>query len=143
VGNAPYRILCAAIAGVAALAAAGCSNDHPGAKSAQTVSVTERDFRISAPKRIPTGDVTLAVRNKGPDHHELLLVREHGDELPLRNDGLTVDEDAIEPEIVGVLEAEEPGVHKLKVHLEPGHYEFLCNMSGHYMGGMEANVVAQ
>jgi uncharacterized cupredoxin-like copper-binding protein len=27
------------------------------------------------------------------------------------------------------------------VNLKPGRYEFICNMAGHYMGGMEKDVV--
>ena len=35
--------------------------------------VTERDFRISAPKQVATGNLVVTVDNKGPDDHELLL----------------------------------------------------------------------
>jgi uncharacterized cupredoxin-like copper-binding protein len=44
---------------------------------------------------------------------------------------------------VGALEPESPGVHEIKAHLTPGRYELICNMSGHYMGGMEAEMVVQ
>ena len=37
--------------------------------------VTERDFHIRAPRRLGAGTVTLRVENKGPDDHELLVVR--------------------------------------------------------------------
>ena len=105
--------------------------------------ITTRDFRISAPKRVPAGDVRLLIRNKGPVSHEVLVVRGSKSRLPYRKDGLGVDEDALGSALVAVLEPSAPGVHELKVHLAPGHYRFLCNMSGHYMGGMKTDVVAR
>jgi len=62
----------------------------------------------------------------------------------LRRDGLTVDEDAVEPETAGALEPGQPGAtRELKLQLEPGRYELLCNMSGHYMGGMHSVLVVR
>jgi uncharacterized cupredoxin-like copper-binding protein len=64
--------------------------------------------------------------------------------LPLRGDGTTVDEETLKSEIVGVLEPGAPGsVRELRVHLAPGRYVLLCNMSGHFMGGMHTVVVAR
>jgi uncharacterized cupredoxin-like copper-binding protein len=135
--------------GIVALAllvvvAVGCEGGRPTGAGAMLVRVTERDFHISAPKRVRAGDLRLSVRNRGPDSHELILVRLHGARLPLRSDGLTVDEDAFERSTVGVLEPGEPGsTRELRVHLAPGGYELLCNMAGHYLGGMRALFVAR
>jgi hypothetical protein len=104
--------------------------------------VTERDFHISAPNRLRAGNVLVRVKNLGPDDHELLVVRGGSHALPLRADGLTVDEDALEPRTAGVLEAGRAGsVRALRLHLRPGRYEMFCNMSGHYLGGMHARFV--
>ena len=104
--------------------------------------MTERDFRISAPKRARSGDLVLSVHNRGPDAHELIVVRERGARLPLRRDGSTVSEEELEPIIVGTLEPGKPGsVRKLRLHLAPGRYELFCNMSGHYLGGMHTTLV--
>jgi uncharacterized cupredoxin-like copper-binding protein len=89
------------------------------------------------------GDVRLAVTNRGPDAHELIVVRLRGMRLPLRRDGLTVDEDALEPEIAGALEPAQPTTRTLDVHLAPGRYILLCNMAGHYLGGMHATLVVR
>jgi hypothetical protein len=96
--------------------------------------VKERDFKISAPAKLPAGRVDLSVDNTGPEDHELILVRASG-RLPRRSDGLTIDEKAIERQTVGTLE---PGVGErhLDVNLRPGRYEMFCNMQGHYLGGM-------
>jgi uncharacterized cupredoxin-like copper-binding protein len=84
----------------------------------------------------------LSVRNRGPDAHELIVVRERGARLPLRRDGSTVSEEKLEPITVGTLEPGQPGsVRKLRLHLAPGRYELFCNMSGHYLGGMHTTLV--
>jgi uncharacterized cupredoxin-like copper-binding protein len=48
---------------------------------------------------------------------------------------VTLDEDAVEKQTVGVLE---PGMgrRQLDVTLRPGRYVMFCNMQGHYLGGM-------
>ena len=65
----------------------------------------------------------------------------HGAHLPLRTDGVTVDEDALQPATVGALEPGLPGsVRMLRLDLTPGHYEIFCNMAGHYLGGMHTEL---
>jgi hypothetical protein len=127
--------------------ALGCGgNEGDKAASDHVVPVTLRDFHIKAPKRIAAGDVTFFVTNKGPNDHELLVVKEDeskGEETPLRRDGLTVDEDKLGSSLVDALEPEEPGVHTLRVNLKPGRYELFCNMAGHYFAGMEAGFEVQ
>jgi uncharacterized cupredoxin-like copper-binding protein len=132
------------IAGVA-LVVGGCSAGQPETGSGgKPVRIKERDFRITAPKQMPAGDVVLSVHNEGPDDHELLVVRAPEGEPPLRADGMTVDEDGLGPAVIGALEPDDPGnVRKLRVNLEPGRYELICNMAGHYFGGMETEVTVQ
>ena len=120
----------------------GCSSSDPGeTRAGPVVRVTERDFRIVvAPARVLAGDVRLMVENKGPDDHELIMVRAAHRRLPLRTDGLTVDEGALAA--VETIEAQPPGArHELRLHLKPGRYELFCNMAGHYLGGMRAELV--
>jgi hypothetical protein len=115
----------------------GCSLDGSGPASADvTGRVTERDFHISAPSQLPAGRVKLAVTNRGPDAHELIVVRETGGPLPLRPDGLTVNEERISKREAGSLEPSDPTTRDLSLDLKPGRYVMFCNMSGHYMGGM-------
>jgi hypothetical protein len=126
----------------------GCGGSGgSGTPKAATVNVRERDFRITMPERLPAGEVDLRVNNKGPDDHELIVIRRDSEgeeeELPVRRSGLTVDEDGLGKSVVGALEPGEPGVRHLRVKLKPGHYELICNMAGHYYGGMEAEVKVQ
>ena len=84
------------------------------------------------------------VHNKGPEAHELLVVRATSSHLPLRPDGLTVDEETLKRAIVGVLEPGSPGsVRQLLLHLRPGRYIVFCNMSGHFLAGMHRELVVQ
>lgn len=115
------------------------SDAHAGIPTAR---VTERDFRVSAPRTLHAGVVKLSIANHGPDTHELIVVRSSAADLPLRHDGLTVDEDRLDPETAASIDGKPPGhTTHLTVRLRPGRYVFFCNMEGHYMGGMHAQVV--
>ena len=132
---------------VAALALAllpSCSSgDSHETAAAATVRVQERDFRINvSPARVRAGAVRLLVHNQGPDTHELLVVRSSRGLLPLRSDGLTVNEARLDSSTVTVIEGRDPGdAEELLIHLKPGRYELFCNMAGHYLGGMHAELV--
>ena len=108
------------------------------------LGVTVRDFHIGAPRTVSAGELRIAVHNEGPDTHELLLIRTDRASLPLRRDGLTVDEDAIEHELTGEVEGTQPGKTDSKtLDLAPGRYELICNMAGHYRGGMHTTLVVR
>jgi uncharacterized cupredoxin-like copper-binding protein len=129
-------------------AASGCGSAIGAGSTGsvgQIVQVSERDFEIAAsPKHVSAGSVTFQSDNHGPDEHELIVVRLHGVPLQLRSDGMTVSEEALKGAIVGALEPGKPGsVRALKLRLAPGRYVLLCNMSGHYMGGMHTVVVVR
>ncbi|HST25875.1 MAG TPA: hypothetical protein VLJ76_07775 [Gaiellaceae bacterium] len=109
-----------------------------------TVKVTERDFSISAPKTVASGEISIVVHNAGPDTHELIMVRANGKRLPLRSDGLTVNEEALQPRTVESLDGAPTGaVRTVTVHLAPGRYVLFCNMAGHYLGGMHTTLVVK
>lgn len=125
----------------------GCGGGGASSSSkVATAQVRARDFHISAPKQLPAGEVDIAFHNKGPNDHELLVIRRDGEEeeeLPARPSGLTIDEEGLGSAVAGALEPGEKGVRHLRVKLRPGHYELICNMAGHYYGGMQAEVTVQ
>lgn len=134
----------AIVAVLAGVLVSGCGSAQNATDTAHVVGVTEKDFKISAPKTLAAGDVVLSARNEGPDEHELIVARVGALGLPLRTDGLTLNEEALERNEAGVLEPGAPGsVRALSVKLTPGRYVFFCNMAGHYLGGMHAEVVVQ
>jgi uncharacterized cupredoxin-like copper-binding protein len=126
---------------IAAFALSGCSS-HSTSSEGAVVRVTLKDFRIKVSRsHVRAGDVRLVVRNRGPDTHELLIARTHA-ALPLRADGITVDEETLEPVTVAEAEGEPRGrVRVLELKLRHGLYELFCNMAGHYLGGMRARLV--
>jgi uncharacterized cupredoxin-like copper-binding protein len=125
-----------------ALFLTSCGSRLAAPSSGSVLDVTERDFSIKVSTHILSpGAVTVRVTNRGPDAHELIVVRARDSHLPLRSDGITVDEEGLEKTTLGTLEPGEPGsVRELHLKLTKGRYVLLCNMSGHFMGGMEATV---
>jgi len=122
---------------------ASASGTNHASRGGTTVAVYERDYRIRTRGRpVAAGAVTLVVRNAGADMHELIVVRDRG-RLPMRSDGLTVNEDAVESRKVGGLEPAEPGVRTLRLRLRPGRYIMFCNMAGHELAGMHAELVVR
>jgi uncharacterized cupredoxin-like copper-binding protein len=143
---APHPLTRACALAVTALAVAGCS--RVGASSSPpgtTIHVTERDFRITLDRsQAPAGEVSFVDRNRGPDTHELIVVRATGGRLPLRGDGITLDEDALKPRTLGEIDGAPPGTTQvLRVRLRPGRYVLFCNMLGHYMAGMHAELTVR
>jgi hypothetical protein len=121
----------------------GCAASRSGS-GLPVVRVSEQDFKIKAPRRLRAGEVRFRLRNRGPDTHELIIVRLGRRAIPLRQDGLTVDEDALEARTAATIEAVERGGSREKqVVLAPGRYVLFCNMAGHYLGGMHATLVVR
>jgi uncharacterized cupredoxin-like copper-binding protein len=90
-----------------------------------------------------SGDVTLHLQNDGPSTHEFNVDRTDLDagNLPLRADGLSVDEKSPSLTRIGSIEIVEAGdAANLKVNLPPGHYVLYCNLEGHYLGSMHATL---
>jgi uncharacterized cupredoxin-like copper-binding protein len=137
------KVLLTAIAAVTVVAAcAGCAGNRSARSRLAVITVSERDFKIKAPRVIRAGNLRLHLENKGPDTHELIIARLGNGPLPLRSDGLTVDEDALKTP--GTLEGLESGRSEdARLHLPPGRYVLFCNMAGHYLSGMHATVIAR
>src|SRR5919201_1312844 len=141
----PWALLCAALLCIASVVLSGCgvTGRATAQPAVRTVNVIQRDFRISAPRELNSGRFTLRVHNDGPDRHEFLVARVGGAApLPLRRDGLTVDEERIQAATLGALEPGAPeSTRRLTVNLTPGRYVLFCNMYGHYRGGMHAQLL--
>jgi uncharacterized cupredoxin-like copper-binding protein len=129
---------------LAVLAAAACSSSSLPA--AANVRLDERDFRLTVPgTALHAGPTVLHVRNAGPDTHEMLLFRTDlaADRLPLRPDGVTVNEDSSLLQLAGSAQGLPAGASAtVMVNLRPGHYVWICNMAGHYAGGMRQDLQA-
>lgn len=133
-------------AGIAALLAfivVGCGAPA-GPAADQHLDVTLSDFAIEPERRVVAPGLTdFRAFNEGPTVHELILVRTdlEADELPLQADGLTAVEEAPTVEFVVAdegIDLEEHG--GFQVQLTPGKYVLYCNLEGHYLGAMYADL---
>jgi uncharacterized cupredoxin-like copper-binding protein len=141
----PSPIACAVLVGLAFIAAALASRGVGATSNGPSVvRVVERDFHISVVHgHLTAGTVLFRVTNRGPDEHEFIVVRADGG-LPLRPDGITLDEEALQKSIVGSIEPAPAGeTNLLRLQLQPGRYALVCNMFGRYMGGMHAPLVVR
>jgi hypothetical protein len=140
---ASWLVRVAPLAATIVVASACGATQQGAADRLPVVRVSERDFHIAvSPRRIASRDVRLVMQNHGPDTHELIIVRAGRSGLPLRLDGLTVNEEALKS--VATVEGTDPGtVEELRLHLKRGRYELFCNMAGHFMAGMHAELVVQ
>jgi hypothetical protein len=108
--------LAATVAAVLALPALAAPN-------AQTVRVTEREYRISLSARPKAGTVTFVVRNAGDDTHDFWL----------RGGGKTSHS-----RLLG-----ESGTARLTAKLRKGvRYQYWCGVEDHAAEGMRGSFVA-
>ena len=118
-----------------------CSGAPPSPHGA-SLDVTIQDFQITKSSSfVSAGEVVLLVHDKGPSTHEFVVVKTDlpPDQLPLRPDGLLVEEDS--PQLHPVDELSELDIGeraRLVLNLSPGRYVLFCNLEGHYLGGMHS-----
>ena len=118
----------------------------PAAGGATTIDVTLQEFAvIPSADAAPAGDVTFKITNDGPeDVHEFVILKTDlgASALPTDEDG-AVDETGAGIEVIGEVEDLAAGAtDQLVVTLTTGHYALICNLEGHYTGGMWADFQA-
>jgi uncharacterized cupredoxin-like copper-binding protein len=129
---------------VVALLAAACGGGSSSPKDGQdknsathVVNAEVSEFAISLDThRMTAGKITFRVDNIGKAKHEFVILRTgaHAGLLP-KHEG-----EASENGNVGEIGNLDPGQAKnLTLDLTAGHYSLICNLPGHYMGGMHAN----
>ena len=136
-----------AVALVAGLGLTSCGADPTnfGTAPADTISnkitgnVHEWGVDISAGKA-EAGEVTFAIANFGSIPHEFIVVKTDfkPGEIPLgANNRFDEEGEGVEA-IDEIKEFEVDTSHVLKVNLDAGSYQVLCNIEGHYKNGMYA-----
>jgi uncharacterized cupredoxin-like copper-binding protein len=140
---ASRRVVCGVVAVALLLALTSCSGSRSAARGTRVV-VLEKDFSLHLSKAwVPAGTVTFAVENRGPSTHELNLDRttDAAGSLPIKADGLTVNEDSSQLHRIDSVEVVRLDETKdMTVQLTPGHYVLYCNLEGHYFGGMHTTL---
>ena len=103
----------------------------------ETSKVTMDEFTLKAsPKAVTAGKVTFDVRNAGSDRHELVVLKTGtaASKLPVTGGR------ASEKGRVGDTGVFAGGKSKrLTLTLKKGRYVLICNLPGHYRGGMRAD----
>jgi len=126
------------------LALVACSR-KPISGSGAIVPVSLKDYRIvSSIASVPAGVVSFDVHNRGPSTHEFVVFQttRPPDRMPLGSDGLTIDEDSSLVRPIGEMAQVDIGeTGRLVLRLTPGTYVLVCNMEGHYLGGMHFSLV--
>ena len=137
------RFLWIALVALLALAMTGCGGGGGGATPGP-VTAELKEFSITLGKTsAPAGAVQFNVRNNGSIVHEFVVIDTDtqaasltvGADGTVSEEGLTVV-DEIEDVAVGATPT-------LNVTLAAGHYAIICNVAGHYAGGMHVDFQAQ
>lgn len=102
------------------------------------ISVSETEYKITPAAIVAkAGKVTFNVRNEGAIPHEFVVVKTDKQAADLLK-GSKADETGS----VGELSEQQLGVKSsasLTLDLKAGHYALICNLPGHYQGGMRAD----
>ncbi len=106
-----------------------------------SATLTEMAITLDA-TTVPAGEVTFNVANVGTVEHEFVIVATDlpQDQLPVKDGVVEEDELDVISEIGGL----QPGKDgHLSVDLPAGHYVIICNLPGHYLAGMHAEITVQ
>lgn len=113
------------------------SNDITGEVSEWAVSVSSHESMA--------GEVNFTMKNAGTIPHEFLVVKtdfEPG-KIPLGENN-RFDEEAEGLTVIDEIPEWEPGTTgTLKLKLEPGKYQLLCNIEAHYAAGMYTPLIVR
>jgi uncharacterized cupredoxin-like copper-binding protein len=129
----------AIVMSVAALVASGCS-----AAPAGPVTARLQEFSINLGRGTATpGSVQFSVTNGGSIVHEFVVI-----DTDTAANALTVGADGtVSEEGLSVVDEIEDipvaSTQALTVNLSAGHYVLICNLPGHYAGGMRADFQVQ
>jgi uncharacterized cupredoxin-like copper-binding protein len=115
----------------------------PSSSGGTQVAAEEKEFSIGLDKTtVPSGNTTFSIRNTGTVVHEFVVVDTDTAAGALPQANGEVDEAQLQV----VDEVEDLGVgasSTLTVNLAPGHYAIICNVPGHYAGGMHVDLTVQ
>jgi uncharacterized cupredoxin-like copper-binding protein len=109
------------------------------AQASTRMTVTLLEYQILSERMdVPAGEVVFDVVNTGEEVHELVVVKSDLDiaALPPSSVNDEVDETAIGQFIDGVENVQPATGTEKRMTLSPGRYILLCNLTGHYKGGM-------
>jgi uncharacterized cupredoxin-like copper-binding protein len=102
--------------------------------ASKSSTVTLSEFKISpSPKSVSHGKVTFNVKNKGDMEHELVVIKTTTAASKLPVSGGKASEKGAVGRVGDIAGGKSK---KLTLNLKAGHYVLICNLPGHYKGGM-------
>jgi uncharacterized cupredoxin-like copper-binding protein len=107
------------------------------ADASTSLAVKLTDFKVTpSAKSVAHGKVKLVVTNKAAMEHELVVIKtsKKASALPVSGGR------ASEKGSVGEVELAGHKTKSLSLNLKKGHYALICNVKGHYMAGMRADL---
>jgi uncharacterized cupredoxin-like copper-binding protein len=126
------------VAGLAALGVLGAGAAVADAAVSDNVKLS--DFKVTPSRTsVAHGKVTFNVSNSSGMEHELVVIRTNTRAAKLK----IVNGRASEKGSVGEVELAGHRSRKLTLNLKKGHYALICNVGGHYMAGMHADLTVK
>lgn len=121
-------------------ATTGASSSMAEVKTTGPIAITLTEMAINpATSSAAAGEVTLDVKNDGKMPHEVVVIKtdkKAADLGPADAEGRVSEAGSLGE--TGDIDA---GASKtLTLKLDKGHYALICNMPGHYAGGMYADL---
>jgi uncharacterized cupredoxin-like copper-binding protein len=131
----PFPVRSAAVCAVLAMGAVPAI-----ASAASTTSAKLSEFKIAVGhKSAEHGKVTFTVANTGKFKHELVVIKTSTPAAKLPVSG----GQASEKGSVGEVELAAGKSKRLTLSLAKGHYALICNLPGHYKGGMRTDLTVR
>jgi len=130
----------AALLSIISFGAVACAEDTNDSADATSNNITgsmeKWHIEIDA-TTAKAGEVTFTVANEGTIGHEFLVVKTDiaPGQIPLDGDHFAEPTDGIEV-INEIGEYAKGTTETLTLNLEPGNYQIVCNLPGHYANGM-------
>ena len=124
----------------------GCGSDEDDSKGGYSKNaladgvvsghVKEWEVMLEADE-VPAGEVTFEIENQGTIQHEFLVVKTDVDlgQIPVEDGRFSEEQESILM-VDEIPEYANGTTEQLTVMLEPGVYQLVCNISGHYEAGM-------
>ena len=92
----------------------------------------------------PAGDLTFRIKNSGSIDHEFLVVKTALADGAIPVEGGLFAEDQEGIQVVDEIPQFAAGrTEELTVTLDPGQYQLVCNLPGHYQAGMHTTFIVE
>ncbi len=138
--RAVQRIAGAAVVGlvvIGVILAMVLSGDGGSGEPSLAVTVEGSDFAFHPdPAQALAGDVSITLDNKGSAGHELIVL-EQGARI------FRPDDFNEEMSLGRIPSIAKDSTATITVSLEPGTYQFVCLLPGHFEAGMESDLIVQ